>query len=94
MLALSSSKGVAIYLTCVLTAPLVLPRDQSSVSSVVMCADLDCAPFILELVDYTVSGRWERDSFVNVRCCDTINGGRPTTQIRRVDMSGVNKIPA
>ena len=39
-------------------------------------------------VEYSVSGAWEGDAFVNVRKASKVNAGRPTKQTRRVDLTG------
>ena len=35
--------------------------------------------------DYSVSAVWHGRAFVSARCCDDVNGGRPTVQSRWVD---------
>jgi len=39
-------------------------------------------------VEYTVTGHWEGDAYVNVRSAAKINAGKPTKQVRRVDEAG------
>mmetsp|Transcript_13731 Transcript_13731/g.32790 ORF Transcript_13731/g.32790 Transcript_13731/m.32790 type:complete len:464 (-) Transcript_13731:117-1508(-) len=39
-------------------------------------------------VEYSVTGRWEGDAFVNVRRSSKVNHGRATTQTRRINEAG------